>query len=134
MAARHLLVIDDEPFVGQVIRLLFEKGPFTVSVALDGAAGLQFLREHPDVACALVDIRMPGISGLEVIEAARAEPVLAGVAFVVLTAAGDEMHVARARELGARALITKPFSPNKLYRQVSELLGESADPSRPAEA
>lgn len=134
MAPRHLLVIDDEPFVGQVIRLLFEKGPFTVSTAQDGAAGLQFLRDHPDVACALVDINMPGLGGLDVVETARADPRLAGVLFVVLTAAGGEIHVARARRLGVRAFVTKPFAPHKLYDQITELLDMNPDVPRAAEA
>lgn len=128
---RHLLVIDDEPFVGQVIRLLFEKGPFKVSSVQDGAAGLQFLRDHADVTCAFVDINMPGLSGLDVLEQSRQDERLNRVAFIVLTAAGDELLVARAQQLGARAFVTKPFSPNKLYRQVSELLGvDSAVPGQ----
>jgi CheY-like chemotaxis protein len=124
---RHLLVIDDEPFVGQVIRMLFEKGPFQVSIAHDGVAGLQFLREHPEVACAFVDINMPGLGGLGVLEQARREPALADVAFLVLSGAGDQLNMAKAQELGARAFVTKPFSPNKLYRQVTELLGVASE-------
>lgn len=123
-------MIDDEPFVGQVIRLLFEKGPFTVSTAQDGVTGLRFLRDHPEIACAFVDINMPGMGGLDVIADARSDERLAGVAFVVLTAAGDEVHVARARALGARAFVTKPFSPSKLYQQVMQLLGASPDAPR----
>jgi len=130
---RHLLVIDDEPFVGQVIRLLFEKGPFTVSSAHDGAQGLAFLREHPDVSCAFVDINMPGLTGLDVLEHAHRDERLRHVVFVVLTAAGDELLVARAKALGARAFVTKPFSPNKLYRQVSELLGDDAAAPTPGD-
>lgn len=127
MATRHLLVIDDEPFVGQVIRRLFEKGPFTVSTAPDGASGLQLLRDHPEIACAFVDINMPGMSGLDVIAQAAENPRLANVALVVLTAVGDDQIAARARALGARAFIAKPFSPHKLYRQITELLGVNPD-------
>ncbi len=120
---RHLLVLDDEPFVGRVIRMLFEKGPFTVTPMTDGAAGWSYLLEHPDIACALVDINMPGMSGLEILERAAKEPSLKDVAFVVLTGAGDELERQRAQDLGARAFVSKPFSPNKLYRQVTALLG-----------
>ncbi len=120
---RHLLVVDDEPFVGRVIKMLFEKGPFTVSIMSDGAAGWRFLTEHPDVALAFVDINMPGMTGLEIIDRAGRDPTLKDVPFVVLTAAGDELQRQRAQQLGARAFVTKPFSPHKLYRQVTALLG-----------
>ena len=120
---RHLLVVDDEPFVGRVIKMLFEKGPFTVSTRCDGAAGWQFLRDNPDVACAFVDINMPGMTGLEILEHAGKDERLKQVVLIVLTAAGDEMQRRRAQELGARAFVTKPFSPNKLYRQVVDMLG-----------
>ena len=122
---RHLVVVDDEPFVGRVIKMLFERGPFTVSTTNDGTAGWRFLLEHPDVACAFVDINMPGLTGLEILERAAREPRLKDVAFVVLTAAGDELQRRRAQDLGARAFVTKPFSPHKLYRQVTSLLGLS---------
>lgn len=122
---RHLLVVDDEPFVGRVIKMLFEKGPFTVTTLTDGAEGWRFLAGHPDVAVAFIDINMPGMGGLEILERARRDAGLRHVTFVILTAAGDEVQRRRAQDLGASAFVTKPFSPNKLYRQVAELLGET---------
>jgi len=124
----HLLVIDDEPFIGRMIEMQFDRGPFRVSVAADGATGLAFLRAHPDVALVLVDVHMPGgLSGLDVMEAAREDPALARVPFVVLTASGQQAQLDRARALGAAALVTKPFSPTKLYQQVCGLVGELGD-------
>lgn len=107
--------------------MIFEKGPFRVSRAEDGASGLAFLRDNPDVACVMVDINMPGMTGLDVIAAAREDAALGSLPFLVLTAAGDQQLVARAQTLGARAFITKPFSPNKLYRQVCDVLGVATD-------
>jgi CheY-like chemotaxis protein len=123
----HLLVVDDEPFIGRIVRLEFEHGPYRVSVAPDGDAGLAFLRSHPDVDLVLLDLNLPGRSGLEVLEQARDEPALARVRFVVLTAAGQSTYAERARALGAVAFLTKPFSPRKLARRVAEILGEDAD-------
>jgi len=126
-APHHLLVIDDEPFIGRMIAMQFERGPFRVSAAGDGPSGLAFLREHPDVQLVLVDVHLPGgLSGLDVMAEARGDPALAAVPFVVLTATGRQAHLDRARALGAAALVTKPFSPNKLYRQVCALVGEPA--------
>ena len=131
MVARphHLLVIDDEPFIGRIVRLEFEHGPWRVSVADDGDEGLAFLRAHPDVDLVLIDVNMPRRSGLEVLEEARADPVLAKVPFVVLTAAGQAGYADRAKALGAAAFLTKPFSPRKLLRQVAAILGETLDES-----
>ena len=126
MVARphHLLVIDDEPFIGRIVRLEFEQGPYRVSVASDGDEGLAFLRAHPDVDLVLLDVNMPSRSGLDVLEEARADPALGKVSFVVLTAAGQSAYADRARALGAAAFLTKPFSPRKLVRQVATILGE----------
>jgi len=126
-APHHVLVIDDEPFVGRVIEMQFSRGPFRVSCAADGEAGLAFLRGHPDVELVLVDVNLPGISGLDVLSRAREDAALSGARFVVLTATGQPAHRDRAGALGAAAFVTKPFSPHKLYRQACELLGEPAD-------
>ncbi len=129
----HLLVIDDEPFIGRIVRLEFAERTWQVSVAADGDAGLAFLRAHPDVDLVLLDVNMPGRSGLEVLEEARREPRLAQLPFIVLTAAGQRSYADRAAELGAVAFLTKPFSPRKLARRVAEILGDEAgDPAPPA--
>jgi CheY-like chemotaxis protein len=126
-APHHLLVIDDEPFIGRMIEMQFARGPFLVSAATDGRSGLAFLRAHPDIALVLVDVHLPGgLSGLDVMAEARQDPALARVPFLVLTASGQKAQLDRARSLGAAALVTKPFSPNKLYQQVCALVGEPA--------
>ncbi len=120
----HLLVIDDEPFIGRIVRLEFEQRPYDVSVAHDGDEGLAFLRAHPDVDLVLLDVHMPGKSGLEVLAEVQADPRLRKVPVIVLTAAGQRTTAQRAAELGARAFLTKPFSPKKLARRVAAMLGE----------
>ncbi|MDP3774613.1 MAG: response regulator [Gemmatimonadales bacterium] len=124
----HLLVIDDEPFIGRIVRMQFERGPYRVSIAGDGPSGLAFLRDNPDVDCVLVDVNMPGMSGLDVIEEAREDPHFKATTFVVLTAAGETGHAERAKALGAAAFLTKPFSPKKLFRQISAIMGDEPLP------
>ena len=126
MVPHHLLVIDDEPFIGRIVQLEFEAGPYRVSIAADGDEGLAFLRAHPDVELVLLDVNMPGRSGLDVLAEAKEDPALARVPFIVLTAAGQSAYAERARTLGAAAFLTKPFSPRKLLRQVGAILGEDA--------
>ena len=133
MVARphHLLVIDDEPFIGRIVQLEFEQGPYRVSTASDGDEGLAFLRAHPDVDLVLLDVNMPSRSGLEVLAEAKGDPALGKLPFVVLTAAGQPAYADRARSLGAAAFLTKPFSPKKLRRQVAAILGEAPDDGAP---
>ncbi len=125
----HLLVIDDEPFIGRIVRLQFERAAYEVSVAHDADEGLQFLRSHPDVDLVLLDLNLPSRSGLDVLGEARHDAALARVPFVVLTAAGQSAYADRARALGAAAFLTKPFSPKKLAQQVAAILGEAPPPS-----
>ena len=123
----HLLVVDDEPFIGRIVRMAFEKGPYRVSVAGDGKSALEALAGSPDIDLVLLDLNMPVMSGIDVMEAARRDPRFAHTAFVVLTAAGQIGQVERAKELGAAAVILKPFSPKKLYRQIAALYGDDED-------
>lgn len=123
-APHHLLVVDDQPFIGRIIALHFERGPFRVSLAEDGPSALAFLRANFDVELVLVDVTLPGMSGLDMVEEMRQDLDLAHIPFVVLTATGQSANHDRARTLGAAGFVTKPFSPNKLYQQVCGVLGE----------
>ena len=123
----HLLVIDDEPYIGRIVRSQFERGPYKVSSVTEAETALEFLRHNADVDCILVDLNMPGMSGVEFLEVARREPSYRKIPMLVLTAAGQIGQVERAQELGAAAIVTKPFSPKKLYRQIAELLGDDPD-------
>jgi two-component system phosphate regulon response regulator PhoB len=119
--------VDDEPYIGRIVRMQFERGPFRVGVAYDGAGALEYLRENADVDCVLVDLQMPGMSGLDLLEHLRGGAIGANVPVLVVTAAGAQSQVERARALGA-GIVTKPFSPKKLYGQVTELLDTPASP------
>lgn len=106
--------------------MTFERGPFRVSHAENGQSGLALLAQHTDIDCVLVDLNMPGMSGVEFLKTARQDPRWASLLMLVLTAAGQIGQVEEARAQNA-AIITKPFSPKKLYRQVCELLGSDPD-------
>jgi len=123
----HLLVVDDEPYIGRIVRAQFERGPYEVSCVEDAAAGLSFLAGHDDVDCILLDLNMPGMSGIEFLERVRQDSRYARLPVLVLTAAGQMGQVEQARALNCAGIVTKPFSPKKLYRQVAGLLGDDPD-------
>jgi DNA-binding response OmpR family regulator len=123
----HVLVADDEPHIGRIIKMKLEQGPFRVSLAYDGREALDLLRRDGDVGLVLLDLMMPQLSGLDVLAAMRADDKLRDVPCMILTAAGQEAQHRRAIELGASEFMTKPFSPKRLYARAAELAGVVED-------
>lgn len=119
----HVLVADDEPHIGRIISTKLEQGPFTVTLVHDGPGVLRALEEYPDVALVLLDVMMPGLSGLEVLARMKADPRWARLPCIVLTAAGHDEQREEALALGVDEFMTKPFSPKRLYARVAELTG-----------
>ena len=124
-ARRHVLVADDEPHIGRIIKMKLEAGPFRVSLARDGQEALDVLDRSGDVALVLLDLMMPNVSGLDVLARLRGDVRYRDVPCIILTAAGQEQQYRQAMALGATDFMTKPFSPKKLYARTAELAGVS---------
>jgi two-component system, OmpR family, alkaline phosphatase synthesis response regulator PhoP len=118
-----VLVADDEPHIGRIIKMKLEQGPFQVTLAYDGREALDALARNEDIALVLLDLMMPHLSGLDVLAAIRSNPKYADLPTIILTAAGQEQQHTRAMELGATDFLTKPFSPKRLYARAAELVG-----------
>ena len=120
-----VLIADDQPNMRQLVRLTLDSGHFEILEAADGNAALEVARrERPDLV--FLDWTMPGLSGVEVCRALRADPATAGMRIVMLTARsqpGDRDH---AEGMGADDYITKPFSPIQLLEKVRDVLGPEA--------
>jgi DNA-binding response OmpR family regulator len=125
----HVLVADDEPHIGRIIKMKLEQGPFRVSVAEDGEQALEQIRAAPDLAVVVLDLMMPGIGGMDVLEKLRGEEATKDLPTIVLTAAGEEEQQLRAQKLGANEFLTKPFSPKKLYALIAQIVGEDPLPA-----
>jgi CheY-like chemotaxis protein len=124
---RHVLVADDEPHIGRIIKMKLEQGPFRVTLAYDGQEAIDVLETHPDIDLVLLDLMMPNLSGLDVLARIRSSENLKHLPCIILTAAGQEAQHQKAMELGATEFLTKPFSPKKLYARTAELAGLSQD-------
>jgi DNA-binding response OmpR family regulator len=123
---RHLLVVDDEPHIGLVLRPYLEQLGYRVSFARSlGEARAALGAARPDGL--LLDLHLPDGSGLDYLRELRAADATARLPVLVLTAEGEERVLREARRLGA-ALVTKPFSPTKLSQRVATMFG---DPSVP---
>ena len=125
----HVLVADDEPHIGRIIKMKLEQGPFRVTLAYDGREALEALQRESDIDLVLLDLMMPHLSGLDVLAAMRGDERWRNVPCIILTAAGQEQQHTSAMTLGADDFLTKPFSPKKLYSRAAELVGLSPDDS-----
>ena len=126
---RHIVVADDEAHIGRIIKLKMEQGPFRVSLAFDGQEAVDILEQSDRVDAVVLDVMMPRMSGLDVLEKIRADERMKDVPCIILTAAGEEEYEREARKNGAPAFLTKPFSPKKLYALIAQLTGVATDDS-----
>ncbi|HEV3295042.1 MAG TPA: response regulator [Streptosporangiaceae bacterium] len=116
-----VLVVDDDPDVCDLVRYKLEQSGFDVRRASDGDQALrEVAAEVPDLV--LLDIMMPGMSGLEVLEHWRANGATEKLPVIMLTAKAQENDVERGFELGADDYVIKPFSPRELARRVTAVL------------
>ena len=121
-APRHLLVVDDEPHIGLVLRPYLEQLGYRVSFARSLAEARAVVKAAvPDGM--LLDLHLPDGSGLDFLRDLRARDGTARLPILVLTAEGEERVLREARRLGA-ALVTKPFSPTKLSQRIATMFGD----------
>jgi two-component system phosphate regulon response regulator PhoB len=116
-----ILVIEDEPDVGDLIRYHLKKEKYRVLTALDGAEGLELASgERPDAI--VLDIMLPRLNGFEVAKKLKADPRTEQVPLLMLSAKGESDSRIRGLELGADDYLPKPFSPRELVLRIRALL------------
>jgi DNA-binding response OmpR family regulator len=121
MSDELVLVADDDEDILLLVTTRLRRDGFEVVSASSGDAALALARESRP-AIAVLDIGMPGLDGLEVLEQIRADDELRGTLVLLLTAKAQESDVRRGYEAGADAYVRKPFSPAELSKRVRELL------------
>jgi len=118
---RNVLVVDDEPYIGRIIQLKLESGPYAVELVQDGRTALERLHSDNTIDLILLDIMMPHVSGLDVLAELRQIPHRRATPVIMLTAKGHETDREQAATLGATDFLTKPFSPKKLLARIDEI-------------
>jgi CheY-like chemotaxis protein len=120
-----VLIVDDEPDIRRIARLgLARVGGMEVVEAANGAEGLIRAKEdHPDAV--LLDVMMPALDGPTTLARLREDPATAGIPVVFLTAKAIAAEVDRLKSLGAAGVLTKPFDPMTLARDLRAALGMS---------
>lgn len=110
MGQRHVLVVDDDPLILEVLRTVLDLEEFRVTTATDGHTALQLLvDDRPDVV--VCDVMMPDIDGLEVCRRIKGDPATADLPVVLLTARDRAEDQRDGEKAGCDAYLTKPFSP-----------------------
>jgi two-component system OmpR family response regulator len=122
MTPLRVLLVDDDPDIRLIGEMALARvGNFAVQLAASGPEALTAAAAGPDVI--LLDVMMPGMDGTATLARLRADPALASIPVIFMTAKVQDSEVARYRELGAQGVIAKPFDPMTLHERVLRLLG-----------
>jgi DNA-binding response OmpR family regulator len=120
----HILVVEDDIDIAALISHYLEKAGHRVDRVSSGTDVLPRVRTTPP-DLVILDLMLPGMDGLVVCQAMRADPAIAGIPIIMLTARGEEADRVSGLELGADDYVTKPFSPKELSARVTALLRRS---------
>lgn len=114
----HVLIIEDDPNIAELIRLYLEKDDFKVSIASDGKSGVDiFFKAHPDIV--LLDIMLPEMDGWEVCREIRKTDK---TPIIMLTAKDETVDKVTGLELGADDYISKPFDMKEVIARIHAVL------------
>ena len=120
---RPILIVEDDPDLAEGLRYSLEREQFTTRVALDGEGALGAALDALDPpALILLDLMLPGMSGMELCRRLRREPATRRTPIIMVTARASELDVATGLDLGADDYVTKPFSVRELVARVRAVL------------
>ncbi|HEU4350020.1 MAG TPA: response regulator [Actinoplanes sp.] len=119
-----VLVADDDADIRDLVAFKLEQAGLEVIAVADGQAALEQARARQP-ALAVLDVSMPGLSGIDVCRTLRADPATAGILIIMLTARVQEQDVEGGFSAGADDYVTKPFSPRELISRIQALLSRT---------
>jgi len=116
-----ILVVDDEKDIVELVAYNLEREGYQIAKAYDGHQALRYIRENqPDLV--ILDLMLPGISGLEICRLIRKKPETEGLPIIMLTAKSDSVDKIMGLEIGADDYLTKPFNVRELLARVRAVL------------
>ena len=119
-----ILVAEDDRDIAELIGRYVKKAGWTPWITASGDEALAHARKHP-VDLAILDVMLPGMSGLEVCRSLRSDPATAALPIIIVTARAEETDRIIGLEIGADDYISKPFSPNELVARIRALMRRS---------
>ena len=125
MAKQHILIVDDEPDILELVKFNLMSEGYTVSCAMDGESALATVQEKlPHLI--LLDWMLPGMNGLEITKRLKNNSKTAHIPIIMQTVKNSEVDIALGLEMGADDYITKPYSPRVLVARVKAVLRRTA--------
>ena len=120
--AIRILVVDDEPDIRRICRILLETGGYTVLEAATGAEAVEQVRQHPELDLILMDIMMPNMDGITATKRIRTmnRQDAKDIPIIAMTANAFEEDARRCMEAGMNAHLPKPFQMNKVIETIAE--------------
>ncbi len=119
---KGVLIADDEPSLRLLVSATLASDQYAICEAADGDEAWDLILEHrPSVA--ILDVQMPGRTGLELTRALKSDPMLKATRVIMLTSKAQEADIASGLAAGADLYLTKPFSPLELLTVVEQALG-----------
>jgi two-component system, OmpR family, alkaline phosphatase synthesis response regulator PhoP len=124
--AKHILIIDDEAHIVQVLSLKLRNAGYEITTAVDGEEGLEIAtRMTPPPDLIITDFQMPYMTGLELCRALATDRTTAHIPVIMLTARGYALEEADLAIGNIKDVLSKPFSPRAIVEQVQRMLGGS---------
>lgn len=118
---KSIAIIEDEPFIIEALTFLLESEGFDVGAISDGAKAINFIKEfNPNLI--ILDIMLPNVSGLKILEDIRAMNGLSHLPVLMLTAKGQKKDRLAAEDAGVSKFMTKPFDNEELIMHVWQML------------
>jgi len=127
-----VLVVDDEAAIARVVRSTLEDAGYKARHVRDADSAFAAMRERP-FDLVILDIEMPGISGLSLLELMKREPPLAAIPVILLTVRSEESYKVRGLRSGADDYLTKPFSAKELLARVEAVLRRARGGGQPSQ-
>ncbi|MBE0425024.1 MAG: winged helix-turn-helix domain-containing protein [Nitrospirae bacterium] len=125
-SSKHILVVDDETDLVELVSYNLKKEGYAVDTASDGEVALAKIRKVK-YALLVLDLLLPGLQGIELCRILRSDPKTVNLPIIMLTAKGEEVDKILGLEMGADDYMTKPFSPRELVARVKAVLRRSAE-------
>jgi CheY-like chemotaxis protein len=116
-----IVIAEDEPDIRELIAFTLRFAGHEVITGANGQEGYELTKQHkPDLV--MLDVRMPKMTGYEACQNIKAEPEIAHIPVIFLSAKGQESEIEQGLAVGAEQYLLKPFAPDQLTQQVTEVL------------
>jgi two-component system, chemotaxis family, chemotaxis protein CheY len=122
VASKKVLVVDDSPTIRQQVGTALQQAGIDVIEASDGVEGVAKVEGDAEIGMVILDVNMPRMNGLEMLESIKSGGKNAALHVVMLTSEGQQSLIERAKKAGAKGWIVKPFKSELLVSAVKRLL------------